>query len=371
MPRKKRETWIDRRPIPWCQVGVLHAFGPGRLQSLNSVLEFKGSEVAGARRLKVPLRGLKLVCLYGPVHVTPDAIELLSDAGAAVAYLSSSGLKATAILQPTAENWRTRRYRQYMALQDQPWMLRQARRVVAEKLKSFEAALEYSRRQGRASARATQFLRDLPRMVGAVENATDTPRLLGLEGIASRRWFEVFASLLPAGWSMPGRRRRPPTDAVNALLSLGYTLVHHRMHAACQAWGLDASLGFYHEYRRGRPSLAWDLVEPFRVNAVDRLVLRMLARKRYNPEDFVQDERDNSVKLVEGALQRWLMDLEMNVHAATEDRPSLHVLMVERVRELVDELPSWPGQLPDNGQVPVVGTGRLNGIDTAAPPQSK
>jgi hypothetical protein len=45
---------------------------------------------------------------------------------------------------------------------------------------------------------------------------------------------------------------------------------------------------------------------------------------------------------VEEALQRWLMDLGMVVHAIDEHHPKLHVLIVERLRELVDELPPWP-----------------------------
>ena len=46
------------------------------------------------------------------------------------------------------------------------------------------------------------------------------------------------------------------------------------------------------------------------------------------------------------------MDLEMNIHAADEDHPSLHVLMVERVRESVDELPPLPGQSAGAGNDP-------------------
>ncbi len=72
----------------------------------------------------------------------------------------------------------------------------------------------------------------------------------------------------------------------------------------------------------------------------------MLPRDRYHEVDFIHDERDYSVRLVEEALRRWLTDLEMNFHAADEDHPSLQVLIMERVRELVDDLPPWPGRFP-------------------------
>jgi len=342
MPRKK--TWLDRRPISSCQLGVLHAFGPGALQAPNHMLEFKGSESAGGRRLRVPLRGLRLVCLYGSVRVTVGAIRLITDAGAALAYMSSSGLKTNGVLQPATDAWKGRRYRQFQAFQNQAWTLPQARRLVNDKLRSQEDVLRYTRRQGRADRRAAEFLGELPALRRAVDAAPDHATLLGLEGTATKRWFEVFGDLLSDGWTMPGRRKRPPTDPVNALLSLGYTLLFHRVQAACQAWGLDPSLGFFHQYRPGRASLACDLMEPFRVPAVDRLVLQKLAIKRYNQGDFIHEKKDSSVRMTEDAFKQWLGDLEMHLHACDEDRPSLHVLIVERVRELIDILP--PSTLP-------------------------
>jgi CRISPR associated protein Cas1 len=95
-----------------------------------------------------------------------------------------------------------------MALQDHSWVLRQARRVVAEKLKSFEGAIKYSRRLGRARPRAAKFLRDLPQMLRAVEKALDGPMLFGLEGMASRKWFEIFASRLAYAGPAPAAADR-------------------------------------------------------------------------------------------------------------------------------------------------------------------
>ena len=342
-----RKNWVERRPIPSCQVGVLHAFGPGYLHAPDHVLEFRGSKSAGGRRLRINrLRELRLILLYGPVRVTAGAIRLVTDAGAGLAYLSSSGLKTNGILQPPRDTWKTRRYRQYQAVQDRSWSLHQARRLVGEKLRSQEDALLYMRRQGRADPDIAAFLADLPRMRQAVDAAADGATLLGLEGMATKRWFQAFDHLLPESWTLPGRRKRPPTDPVNALLSFGYTLLFHRVQAACQAWGLDPALGFFHGYHPGRDSLASDLMEPFRVPAVDRLVLRMLALKSYHQEEFIHNEGDFSVRLIEEALKRWATDLEMHLHAADEDHPSLQVQIVARVGEVVDALPTWNGRFP-------------------------
>jgi CRISPR-associated protein Cas1 len=86
------------------------------------------------------------------------------------------------------------------------------------------------------------------------------------------------------------RVRRPPTDPVNALLSLGYTFLLRRVEARCEAFGLEVALGALHAYRAGRPSLACDLMEPLRVPVVDRWVVSLCNERRLSPDDFVADE---------------------------------------------------------------------------------
>ena len=52
-----------------------------------------------------------------------------------------------------------------------------------------------------------------------------------------------------------GRNRRPPKDAVNAMLSFAYTLIANDTSAALETVGLDPYVGFLHTLRPGRTSL--------------------------------------------------------------------------------------------------------------------
>jgi CRISPR-associated protein Cas1 len=338
-----KKPWKERRPIPVCQLGVLHAFGPGYLHAPNKMLEFQGS---GERRLRVPLRELKLVCLYGPVRVSAGAIRLVTDRGAALAYLSAGGMRTNGTLQPAADAWRGRRYRQFRAVQDAAWTLQQARQIVDEKVAGIEATVRHLQRHGRGQAELSRFLAELPDIRQRVLAAASHASLRGYEGTAARRWFEVLDAVLPEGWSLPGRHKRPPTDPVNALLSLGYTLLLHRVEAACIAWGLDTALGVYHDYRPGRASLACDLAEPFRVPVVDRLLLKCLGLRQFHPEDFVQDPSDLSIRLSDEAWKRWLAALEAHIHDPGNGEVTFQVAIVERVRRLAEALPVWQNTTP-------------------------
>ena len=342
MPRKKKKQ-SPRQHVTSCHLGVLHAFGPGYLHAPNRMLEFKGSK---DRRMKILLRDLKLVCLYGPVRVTAGAIRLITDAGAALAYLSVNGARTNGILQPSTDEWKGRRYRQYRAMQNPAWSFEQARNIVRQKTAGQTEAAAHYRRQGKRSASTNQLARESKTLQTRIASASNYAQLRGMEGYASRMWFESFRDLLPEPWNFPGRRKRPPTDPINALLSLGYTILFHRVEAACQSWGLDTALGCFHEYRPGRASLACDLMEPFRVSVVDRLLLTTLARNQFSEADFVQHPKDFSVQLTEDACKRWLNALETQLHQPWGEHPPLHLQLTNYVQQYAQSLPPWDGTYP-------------------------
>jgi CRISPR-associated protein Cas1 len=112
--------------------------------------------------------------------------------------------------------------------------------------------------------------------------------LRGIEGGASHIYFKAFTCLFPASLNFNGRERRPPPDPVNALLSLGYTLLHGDIQKAVEIVGLDPWLGIYHEPAHGRPSLVCDLVEPYRPR-IDAIVWTLIRNRILRDDHFSQD----------------------------------------------------------------------------------
>jgi CRISP-associated protein Cas1 len=91
------------------------------------------------------------------------------------------------------------------------------------------------------------------------------------------------------------RNRRPPRDPINALLSLAYSMLAKDLTIVCHAVGFDPYLGFYHQPRYGRASLALDLMEPFRPLIADSAVLSAINTRMVTERDFVR--AGNSVAL--------------------------------------------------------------------------
>jgi CRISPR-associated protein Cas1 len=136
--------------------------------------------------------------------------------------------------------------------------------------------------------------------------------LSGTEGRGAAVYFSVFRHLISVpGWAFERRNRRPPRDPVNALLSFGYTLLTHQVESGVRAVGLDPYLGFLHQIVYNRPSLALDLVEPFRSIVVDSVVLRCLNNMIILPEHFQFDPGGpRPVLLNEEGRERFIREFE-------------------------------------------------------------
>src|SRR5690606_29993141 len=114
-----------------------------------------------------------------------------------------------------------------------------------------------------------------------------------------------------SGFCLEGRNRRPPRDPLNALLSFSYSLLVKDTLAACRAAGLDPLLGFYHQPRFGRPSLALDLMQEFRPILADSAVIHAVNNGAVQADDFVVS--GGAYALTDHARRRFIQTYEQRM----------------------------------------------------------
>ena len=126
------------------------------------------------------------------------------------------------------------------------------------------------------------------------ENKTTRQSIRGVEGRAAALFYRAFGALLDERWQFPGRRRHPPPDPINAALSLGYTVLYHHLTVYILNAGLNPWQGIFHQSRANYCALSSDLQEEFRF-LIDRLVLTLIRRRQWKPEDFPPVEKMGTV----------------------------------------------------------------------------
>ncbi len=250
------------------------------------------------------LHDVSQVNVMGNIQVTTQAIHSLLEAEVPVVYFSYGGWFHGMTQGVGLKNIMWRR-EQFRAADRPEFCLRLARSLVSAKIQNQRTLL--MRNHIEPPSKAIQFIKTLK---WESERAESIASLLGIEGLAARVYFEHFGGMIKVdcdaaeqgrplgggsreageGWlrfDFEGRNRRPPRDPVNALLSLGYSLLAKDLTVTCASVGLDPYLGFYHQPRFGRPSLALDLMEPFRPLVVDSAVITAINNRMIVPDHFV------------------------------------------------------------------------------------
>lgn len=314
-------------------------------------------EIDGRVVKRSPAHLLDQIVLFGESSASPDAMHFAAQSGISMVWLGYSGKMMARVEGPQSGNVLLRRA-QHRATSDPVAALPTAQAIVAAKIANQRAVLrrhlrDYPDSTGSdAVDNAQRRLRDAARL--ALE-APDLNVLRGQEGEAAHGYWSVFRYLIQVDdpvFAFAGRNKRPPRDAVNAVLSFLYALVALDTRAACEAHGLDPQMGFLHRDRPGRMSLALDLMEELRAPLADRVTLSLLNRRQLSSRDFVQQETGATLLTEEGrrtVLQAYHDRKRKELrHAWLDERVPLGLvapvqaqLLARRLRGDLDAYPAW------------------------------
>ena len=249
---------------------------------------------------EIPIVQLDEVVIFGNGHITTPTMGYLLGKNIPVSFLSSRG-KYKGKLQPAYAKDTLIRQQQYAVASDPPQCLELAKCFVRGKLTN---AIRFCRRQRTQNAEVKAAIQATRQALKRLERAENLESLLGYEGVGTAAYYRAFRQLLAQDWQFTTRQFRPPPDPINAMLSLGYTLLHNHVYAFANVVGLDPYCGYFHQPKHGHAALASDLIEEFRQIIVDGYVLSVVNNNRIKPEDFEQTNK--GIRFTKEALDRFL-----------------------------------------------------------------
>ncbi len=225
--------------------------------------------------------------LFGNIGLTTPTIATLLRAGIDTVFMSIHGKYRGRLVAQDTKNIVLRRA-QFRRLDDPAFVLEAARTIVCGKLQNQRTLLLRTARATEipGSDQAALLLRKARE---GSEKASTLEALRGYEGKGSAAYFRWLRQALKQDLGFNQRLVRPPPDPVNALLSLGYTLLGNAIQTAINIVGLDPYLGSLHVVDYGRPSLTLDLMEEFRPVIVDSIVLNVINHRILTAADFQQE----------------------------------------------------------------------------------
>ena len=251
---------------------------------MNVVISVKQEEV-----FRIPIINIENIVTFGYMGASPGLMKLCTDNGVSLTFLSPNGRFVSRVQGQTKGNVLLRKA-QYSLADDEHWSLHIAQLFVAGKIHNYRNVLRRYIRDYGENLEVETAAKALDMEKRDALKAQDKIELMGIEGRAANCYFSAFPHLIlqqKTDFPFSGRNRRPPKDAVNAMLSLAYTLLANDTSAALETVGLDPYVGFFHTLRPGRTSLALDVMEEMRAYLGDRFVLSLINRRQIASNDFL------------------------------------------------------------------------------------
>lgn len=267
-----------------------------RLHIIRNYIDDDGNP--SKKHTDVPLYDIDRVLVVGRPMMTIPVLQKLMISGIPCYFITSRNRWLGSLL-PDKNKDAARRIRQYEVAGDPTLRLRIAKGLIAAKINNSRRVLQRlaANRVASIFPEQVKVCEELKRLIDKVERCENSDELRGIEGLAAAHYFKRISAFFPENVPFTVRSRRPPKDAANALLSWTYTIALGEVETAIRTRGLDPCIGFFHEISHGTPSLALDLLEPFRAPLCDLLVLNLLNHKVFTEESFEYRSEEGGVFL--------------------------------------------------------------------------
>ncbi|WP_449240942.1 type I-C CRISPR-associated endonuclease Cas1c [Desulfoscipio gibsoniae] len=259
---------------------------------------------------RLPLHNLESIISFGYTGASPALMGYCAERNISICFLTQSGRFLARVIGQSRGNVVLRKT-QYRISENEKESMQVARNFIIGKIYNNKWMLERITREHPLRVDVEQFKsvsRLFSNILQEVRGCDNLESLRGWEGQAATNYNKVFNQMIlqqKDSFAFHGRSRRPPKDNVNAMLSFAYTLLANDAASALETVGLDAYVGFMHQDRPGRASLALDLMEELRGIYADRLVLSLINRKEVAAADFYQKE-NGAVLMTEDSRKSFL-----------------------------------------------------------------
>lgn len=296
-----------------------YLFNPGRMSRKDHTLKFVATNEAGEAQKPryLPIAGISALYVFGSVDANSAMYNFLGQQHIPVHFFDyykhytgsfspKEYLLAGKMLVAQTDAYRTKKHRQKIACA-----------FVEGATFNMLKNLKYYNNRGRGVQTQIDQI-ELWRQ--SLPQAKDIQELMGMEGNCRQTYYTAFEEIVE-GYAWEGRRKRPPQNELNALVSFGNSMCYSLCLDAIYNSQLNPTISYLHEPGYRRYSLCLDVSEVFKPILVDRLIFRLCNRRELRPQhfDFIDDAcflsesgRKIFVKAWEERLQQTIQHRTLN-----------------------------------------------------------
>lgn len=235
-----------------------------------------------------PAANLQHVLIIGEgISLSSNVITYCMERKIPIDFFSSSGKLTGSLLSPSFME--TTLWQKQAAMTDEDRM-NLAKRIIEGKLRNQLNLIKYYHKyhKNRFDVLTTCYNELEPKFKTMVERATDyswdgqtdyRSDLMGIEAAGAQLYWEYIRSLVADDdIGFLRREQQGATDLMNCMLNYGYAILYSRVWQALLAHKLNPSDSLIHVRQPGKPTFVYDVIELFRAQSVDRVVISLIQK---------------------------------------------------------------------------------------------
>lgn len=245
-------------------------------------------KVKGTIINKKPTNALKHITITGQgTAISASAISYCVNNKIPIDFFDAQGKHYASLLSPLSMDGLLWKQQALLSLEKKVAL---GSKIIIGKLKNQENLIKYYHKYHKEESKmlAEKYPEVILKIEKCILRAKETSptdeqyatSLMGQEAVAAVAYWDYIRLLvMDDGVEFSSRERQGASDLMNSMLNYGYAILYARVWSAVLLRKLNPSISILHAYQPGKPTFIYDLVELFRAQAVDRVVISLIQKK--------------------------------------------------------------------------------------------
>ncbi len=280
----------------------IYIFQNGELKRKDNTLYFENEQ----GKKYIPIENTSEILIFGEVDVNKRFLEFATQAEIIIHFFNHYGYYIGSFYPREHYNSGFMILKQAEFYMDNLKRLKLAKMIVKGAALNILRVLKYYQNRGKNIEDIVVVINDFQEKAQASD---DTNSLLGLEGNIRNVYYQAFDQIIDnPDFSLVKRSRRPPENALNALISFGNSLLYVEVLREIYQTHLDPRIGFLHSTNFRSFTLNLDVAEIFKPIIIDRCIFNLLNKKMIKLKHFLKEL--NGIVLNEDGRKLFIQEYE-------------------------------------------------------------
>lgn len=285
-------TYYNWHPSALTQINKeYHILQEGILNKKDYSILFENQE----HKYYIPVEVTEQLNLYSDITISASARKLLSQKGIRLAFMDSFG-EIVGYYMPQKNSGTAKiLLKQCSFYEDEKKHLEMARKLEISGLHNMRANFRYYKKKGKDFDLEINILTSC---IAEMTKAASIQELMLIEARARQMYYAGFNKIIEnKDFFFEKRSRRPPLDAINAMISFGNALLYNFFIQSISRTSLDLRIGVVHAANRRVHSLNLDFADLFKPVISDRVIFSIINRKQLCLEDHFERTKSGGIYL--------------------------------------------------------------------------